>query len=138
MKRVSEIMTRDVCLVTPEQTIAEAAALMRDNDVGSVAVHDGDKLVGLVTDRDLAVRALAGGMGPGTAVNEVMTGAIKYCFDDQDVDEVASNMAELEVRRLPVVDRNKRLVGFVALSNVTSAGEAGSSGILLDSVARPH
>jgi CBS domain-containing protein len=138
MKSVSDVMTEDVYLVTPEQTIAEAALLMREKDVGSVAVQKNDKLVGMLTDRDLAIRAVADGLDSGTAVREVMTDGIKYCFDDQDVDEVASNMAELELRRLPVVNRDKRLVGFVALSNVAFAGEPGSADALLKAVASPH
>lgn len=138
MKSISDVMTDDVYLVTPEQTIAEAALMMRDKDVGSVAVQKDDKLVGMLTDRDLAVRAVAEGLGPGTAVREVMSEGIKYCFEDQEVDEVAANMAELEVRRLPVVNRNKRLVGFVALSNIAFAGDTNSATTLLQSVASPH
>lgn len=138
MKSISDVMTDDVYLVTPEQTIAEAALMMRDKDVGSVAVQKDDKLVGMLTDRDLAVRAVAEGLGPGTAVREVMSEGIKYCFEDQEIDEVAANMAELEVRRLPVVNRNKRLVGFVALSNIAFAGDTNSATTLLQSVASPH
>ncbi|MGH8124944.1 MAG: CBS domain-containing protein [Rhodanobacteraceae bacterium] len=138
MKTISDVMTGDVYLVSPEQTIAEAAELMREKDIGSLAVHENDKLIGMLTDRDLALRAVAKGADPGTTVREVMSEGIKYCFNDQDVDEVASNMAELEIRRLPVVDRNKRLVGFISLSNVTFADEPGSSAVLLRSVACPH
>ena len=138
MRNISDVMTEDVYLVTPEQTIAEAALLMREKDVGSVAVHADDKLVGILTDRDLAIRAVADGLDSGTRVRDVMTEGIKYCFDDEEVDEVASNMAELEIRRLPVVNRNKRLVGFVSLSNVADAGETDSTRVLLRSVARPH
>lgn len=138
MRNISDVMTEEVYLVTPEQTIAEAALLMRDKDVGSVAVHSDDKLVGLLTDRDVAVRAVAEGLDPSTPVREVMSEGVKYCFADQELDEVAANMAELEIRRLPVVDRNKRLVGFVSLSNVVEADEAGSTRVLLKSVACPH
>lgn len=138
MRNISEVMTEDVYLVTPEQTIAEAALLMREKDVGSVAVHANDKLVGMLTDRDLAIRAVADGLDGGTRVRDVMTEGVKYCFDDQEVDDVASNMAELEIRRLPVVNRDKRLVGFVSLSNVADAGETDSTRVLLRSVARPH
>jgi CBS domain-containing protein len=135
---INEVMTEDVYLVTPDQTIAEAALLMREKDVGSVAVHAYDKLVGILTDRDLAIRAVADGLDSGTRVRDVMTEGIKYCVDDEEVDDVASNMAELEIRRLPVVNRNKRLVGFVSLSNVADAGETDSTRVLLRSVARPH
>jgi CBS domain-containing protein len=138
MRNISDVMTEDVYLVTPEQTIAEAALLMREKDVGSVAVHADDKLVGMLTDRDLAIRAVADGLDSGTRVRDVMTEGIKYCFDDQEDDDVASNMAELEIRRLPVVNRNKRLVGFVSLSNVADAEETDSTRVLLRSVACPH
>src|SRR6185437_1097792 len=104
MKCVGDVMTEDVFLVTPEQTIAEAALLMREKDVGSVAVHREDKLVGMLTDRDITLRAVAENLAPATPVQEIMSEGIKYCFEDQDVDEVAANMAELEIRRLPVVN----------------------------------
>ncbi|HEV7122673.1 MAG TPA: CBS domain-containing protein [Rhodanobacter sp.] len=138
MKCVGDVMTEDVFLVTPEQTIAEAALLMRDKDVGSVAVHRDDKLVGMLTDRDIAVRAVAENLAPATPVQEVMSGAIKYCFEDQDVDEVAANMADLEIRRLPVVNREKRLVGIIALSNMAFSDEPDSTAVYLESVASPH
>jgi CBS domain-containing protein len=138
MRNISDVMTEDVYLVTPEQTIAEAALLMREKDVGSVAVHADDKLVGMLTDRDLAIRAVADGLDAGTRVREVMTEGVKYCFDDQEIEDVASNMAELEIRRLPVVNRDKRLVGFVSLINVADAEETDSTRVLLRSVACPH
>ncbi len=138
MKSVNEVMTSDVYLVTPDQTIAEAALVMRDQDVGSVAVHEGDQLVGMLTDRDLAVRAVAAGLGSDAPVREVMTSGIKYCFEDQDIEEVAANMADLEIRRLPVVNRDKRLVGMLALSNVAFADEPGCTTAMLTAVASPH
>ena len=138
MKSVSDVMTGDVFLVRPEQTIAEAALLMRKNDIGSVAVQSGDKLVGMLTDRDIAIRAVAENLAPGTAVRDVMSRDIKYCFEDQDVEDIASNMAELEIRRLPVVNREKRLVGIIALSNMASSGEPDSTRVYLKSVACPH
>ena len=138
MKCVSDVMTGNVFLVTPEQTIAEAALLMREKDVGSVAVHRDDKLVGMLTDRDIAVRAVAENLAPGTLVREVMSDGIKYCFEDQDVDDVAFNMAELGIRRLPVVNRDKRLVGIIALSNMTFDGEPEATTVYLESVACPH
>lgn len=138
MKCVSDMMTNDVYLITPEQTIAEAALLMREKDVGSVVVHRDDKLVGMLTDRDIAVRAVAENLAPATSVQEVMSDSIKYCFEDQDVDEVAANMAELEIRRLPVVNRDKRLVGIIALSNMAFSEEPDSTSVYLESVASPH
>jgi CBS domain-containing protein len=139
MKKIREIMTPQIHMARPDQTIQQAAGLMSREDVGCLPVGDDDKLIGMVTDRDLVVRALAKGRGPETHVRDVMTSRIKYCFDDQDVDEVARNMAELHVRRLPVVNREKRLVGFVALSNIVQAHDGRKSGeTLLRGVAMPH
>jgi CBS domain-containing protein len=138
MKKVSDVMTREIHLATPDQSIASAAAEMAKADVGSLPVSDADRLVGMITDRDIAVRAVAKGLGAETPVRNVMTGSIKYCYEDQDVDEVARNMAELGVRRLPVVNRDKRLVGFVALSNIVHTSEGHTKDTLLRGVATPH
>ena len=138
MKTISEVMTCDVKLARPEQSIREAAALMASADVGSLPVSDNDRLVGMITDRDMALRAIAVGRGADTPVRDVMTTEIKYCQTDQDVASVAKNMAELGVRRLPVVDGNKRLVGIVALSNIAQSGNQKASESLLDGVAQPH
>ena len=139
MKKISDVMTRDkVLVVSPDQTIAAAAELMAEADVGSLPVGDNDRLIGMVTDRDIVLRAVARGMGADTPVRAVMTEAIRYCYDDQDVAEVAQNMADLGVRRLPVVNRDKRLVGIVALSNITHFGDRNSKNTLLEGVAKPH
>jgi CBS domain-containing protein len=138
MRRVSEVMTGNVRLARPEQTLREAAMLMAEADVGSLPVAENERLVGMVTDRDMAVRALARGLGADTPVSDVMTREIRYCFDDEDINDVAKNMAELGVRRLPVVDRQKRLVGIVALSNVAQCGSENASDSLLEGVAQPH
>lgn len=138
MKKIEDVMTRDVEVTHPDQTIAEAAALMAEADVGSLPVERDGRFVGMLTDRDIVVRAIAEGRDGSTPVGEVMTEAVKYCYDDQDVAEVAANMAELGVRRLPVVDRDKRLVGFVSLGNITQGGDADSTDTLLRGVATPH
>lgn len=139
MKKVSDVMTREkIHLVSPNQTIADAAALMAKADVGSLPVGDNDRLIGMITDRDIVLRAVAKGLGSDTPVRTVMTEQIKYCYDDQGVSEVAQNMADLGVRRLPVVNREKRLIGFVALSNITSFGDRASKDTLLQGVATPH
>ena len=138
MKTISEVMTCDVKLARPEQSIREAAGLMASADVGSLPVSDNDRLVGMLTDRDLALRAVALGLGADTPVRDVMTTEIRYCHEDEDVASVAKNMAELGVRRLPVVNRDKRLVGIVALSNIAQSGNQKASESLLDGVAQPH
>ncbi|MDF2973951.1 MAG: inosine-5-monophosphate dehydrogenase [Microvirga sp.] len=116
--KVSEVMTRDVQLIEPIQTIREAAKLMAELDAGIMPVREGDRLVGMITDRDIAVRAVAQGRGPDTSVREVMTDDVKYCYEDDDTDDVARNMADIQVRRLPVLTRDKRLVGIISLGDM--------------------
>lgn len=136
--KVNEMMSGDVRIARPQDTIAQAAGLMARHDVGSLPVGDGDRLVGFLTDRDIVVRAVAGGLGPDTPVREVMSTEVKYCFDDEDIDDVARNMAQQQVRRLPVLDRDKRLVGIVSLGNFADSGDAGASQDLLRGVAAAH
>jgi CBS domain-containing protein len=138
MKTIRDVMTGDVKLVGPGQTIREAAELMASADIGSLPVGDNDRLVGMITDRDLAVRAVARGLGHDSPVRDVMSTAVKYCRDDDDIEQVARNMAELGIRRMPVVDANKRLVGIVALSNIAQSGDQKASKSLLEGVAQPH
>ncbi len=115
---VSEVMTRDVQVATPEQSIRDAAQLMSRIDAGTVPVGKDNKLVGMLTDRDIAVRAVAKGLGPDTPVRDIMSADVKYCFDDESVEDVARNMADIQVRRLPVVNRDKRLVGILSLGDL--------------------
>lgn len=135
--KISDIMTRDVHLVSPDQTLREAAELMERHDIGSLPVSDDERLVGMLTDRDIVVRAVCRGLGVDTPVRAVMTSDIKYCYDDQDIDEVSRNMADLEIRRLPVVNREKRLVGIVSLANVAHS-EDDAADRMVRGVARPH
>lgn len=116
--QVSQVMTHAVSLAAPDQSIQEAAILMMESDSGSLPVGENDRLIGILTDRDIAIRAVALGKGPKTPVREVMTEQVMYCFDDQDVREIARTMADQQVRRLPVVNRDKRLVGIVALADL--------------------
>src|SRR5262245_56394299 len=112
---VKDVMTRHAECVGPDVTLQEAAARMRDLDVGSLPICENDRLVGIVTDRDIAVRATAQGLDPRTArAREVMTPDIVWCFEDEDVTEAARLMKENQIRRLAVLDRNKRLVGIVS------------------------
>lgn len=128
--KVAEAMSRDVCVASPDQSICDVACTMARIDAGVVPVADSDRLLGMVTDRDIAIRAVAAGKGPDTPVREVMTAKVKYCFEDEDLNHVAHNMAELRVRRLPVLNRDKRLVGILSLGDIAlrqgkkAAGEA--------------
>jgi CBS domain-containing protein len=136
--KVREAMTRDVRLVKPEQPIREAAKLMGELDIGALPVEENDRLVGMITDRDIAVRAVGSGRGPDTQIREVMSGEIKYCYEDQTVDEVTQNMGELRIRRLPVLNRDKRLVGILSLGDLaideSARDEAGEA---LGGISRP-
>jgi len=135
---VSDVMDRAARVANPEDTVQQAARLMRDSDTGVLPVGEGDRLVGMVTDRDVAVRLIAEGRDPArTKVREVMTPDVRYVFDDESLGNVAENMAEQQVRRLPVVNRAKRLVGVVSLSDLSGkAHQATVAGWALGGAAR--
>ncbi|MCK1745090.1 CBS domain-containing protein [Bradyrhizobium sp. 139] len=116
--KISKVMTRGAKLTNPDDTLQHAAKLMRDCDCGVLPVAEGDRLVGMITDRDIAVRCIAEGKGPHAKVRDAMTQEVKYCFEDEDLAHVCENMSEIQVRRLPVMDRSKRLVGIVSLSDL--------------------
>jgi CBS domain-containing protein len=135
--QVADVMTRDVRVANPNQSILEAARMMEESDCGALPVAENDKLVGMATDRDIVVRALAQGKGSDTKISEVMSGDIKYCFEDEDVEDVAQNMGELQVRRLPVVNRDKRLVGIVTIGDLSMSDETQSASDALSDVSQP-
>ena len=134
---VKDVMSRSVRTVTPESTIREAARLMADADVGALPVAAGDRLTGMVTDRDIAIRAVAIGKAPDVSVGEVMSHEVLYCHEDEDVTDVCANMADIQVRRLPVVDADKRLVGIVSLADIATAARASQAGEALEGITRP-
>jgi CBS domain-containing protein len=135
--KVSEVMTRDVRLIEPTQTIRDAAKLMADLDAGIMPVREGDRLVGMITDRDIAVRAVAEGKGPDTPIREVMTQDVKYCYEDDDTDGVAGTMAAIQVRRLPVLTRDKRLVGIISLGDMAMSNGSGRVGEAVAGISQP-
>ena len=118
MQTISEVMTTDVEVVGPEETLRDAARAMADLDVGSLPVCDGRKLIGMVTDRDITIRAVAEGKSADTPVSEVMTDEVVWCTDTDSVDEVLQQMSDAQVRRIPVVDKDRQLVGIVALGDI--------------------
>jgi CBS domain-containing protein len=120
--KIRDAMTRDVSMVRPDQTIRDAAHMMAELDIGALPVEENDRLVGMITDRDIAVRAIAEGKGSDTRIRDVMTKEIKYCYEDQDIEEVTRNMGDLRLRRLPVMNRDKRLVGILALGDLAREG----------------
>jgi CBS domain-containing protein len=135
--KVSDLMTRDVRVANPDEAIQFVARIMADLDVGALPVGENDRLVGMITDRDIAIRGIAQGKGPDSKVRDVMTADVQYCYDDQDIDEVAENMAGIQVRRLPVVNRDKRLVGILSLGDIALTVSDGNAGEALRGVSRP-
>jgi CBS domain-containing protein len=132
--KVSDIMTRDVHLANPSQKLREVATEMERHDIGVLPVGDNDRLVGMITDRDIAVRGISHGLGPDTPVRDVMTSDVRYCFEDEDLDDLAQNMADEQIRRLPVLNSKKRLVGIISLGDLAvsqdgRSGEMALSGI---------
>lgn len=127
MQTISEIMTRDVHTISPDETVRRAAQLMDELNVGSIPVCDGPKLVGMITDRDITVRATAAGMGPeSTRVGDVMSTDVRTCYSTQNVDEVLSQMGDVQIRRVPVVDQaSHSLVGIVSLGDMATKHSAG-------------
>jgi CBS domain-containing protein len=129
--RVSEAMTREVRIATPGQSIRDVAKIMAEIDAGILPVGENDRLVGMISDRDIAIRAIGEGKGPDTPVRDVMsTEQVLYCYEDEELDHVAKNMASEQVRRLPVVNRDKRLVGIVSLGDMAqNEGRAASKAV---------
>jgi CBS domain-containing protein len=132
---VSEVMTRDVDLVAPDTTLQDVARKMRERDIGSLPVVEDEKLVGMVTDRDIVVNVIAdSGDCTSARAREAMSERLLYCYDDQSVDEVLANMGDVQVRRLPVVNRSKRLVGIVSLGDLAKQGSSRRSGEALKGI----
>jgi CBS domain-containing protein len=135
--QIREAMSDDVRIANPNQSIKDAAILMAKIDAGSLPVGENDRLVGMITDRDIAVRAIALGKGPDTLVRDIMSKDVKYCFEDDDVGQVAQNMADIKVRRLPVLDKSKRLVGIVSLGDLALSDGPANAGEALCGISEP-
>lgn len=132
MKKVSEVMTSNVTVVRPDDSVQTAAALMSEQDVGSLPVCDGKRLKGMVTDRDIAVRAVASGWGVDTPVSEVMTEEVIWCSEGDDIQDLLKRMGADQIRRVPVLDANRNLVGIVALGDLAIQQDAGVDEALRD------
>src|SRR5438270_846104 len=125
--RVRDLMTRDVAVLSPRDSVREAACRMDDLNVGALPVCDGSRLVGIVTDRDITVRCTAAGGRPDAIrVHEVMTDDVRWCFEDDPLEEVEQEMAEVQIRRMPVVDGRKRLVGMLSLGDLAAVRAPGT------------
>jgi CBS domain-containing protein len=135
--KVSNCMTQSVRIASPDETLRDAANAMAKLDAGALPVSENDRLVGMITDRDIAIRGIAAGKGPDTRIRDVMSTDVKYCFDDEDAQDVLRNMSDLKVRRLPVVNRDKRLVGIISLGDLAMNGEAAQAGAALGGISQP-
>ena len=135
--KVSEVMTRDVQTIRPDQPVQEAASFMLSNDAGSIPVTDGDRLIGMITDRDIAVRGIAKGYGPDTPVRELMTDDLVIVRIDDSVEDAASKMSEAQVRRLPVIDAQERLCGIVSLGDLAREADEDCAEQALEGVSQP-
>ena len=135
--RISEVMTREVATVTAEQTVQEAANFMLQGDAGSIPVTDGDRLIGMITDRDIAVRGVAKGRGPDTPVRELMSTGLICARASEDIEDVAVRMSETQVRRLPVIDESERIVGIVSLGDLSRESAGDEAQIALEGVSAP-
>jgi len=137
--QLKEVMTQGVDVVPPEAILQEAAQKMKQLEVGPLPVCDGERLVGLLTDRDITVRAVAEGCDPTTTkVRDVMTPEVLYCFEDQEVQEAAKLMEERQIRRLPILNRNKWLVGIVSLGDLAvRTGDEKLAGKTVKQVSEP-
>lgn len=133
--KINEMMTATVNRVTPETAIDEAARMMREDDIGALPVEKDDKLVGMVTDRDIVTRILGNGKDAAQAhVSDAMSEQMLYCFEDDEVKDVAQNMSEQQVRRMPVMNRDKRLVGIVSLGDLACNAQNAVSGEALEGI----
>ena len=123
--RIADIMTRDVHVISPDRSIQDASRLMAELDVGALPVGENDRLIGMLTDRDITVRVVAEARSPvNCRVGDVMSRDVKYVYDDESTEDLARNMGDLQIRRMPVLNREKRLVGIVSLGDLATAGDS--------------
>ena len=134
--KVSAVMTKTPRIVHPDDTLQSAASMMCELDIGFLPVGEGDRLLGVVTDRDIAVRAVAAGREPRSRIGDFMTQEVLYCFDDEEIETVMRNMAQVKVRRLAVVNRQKRLVGILSLADAALEHKPASVGGALAGIAQ--
>jgi len=134
--KISDCMTRDVLLANPQMTLREAAQLMAECDAGVLPVGENDRLVGMLTDRDIAVRGVAEGKGPDAAVAEAMTRDVCWCYEDESVADVLRRMGEEQIRRMPVLSREKRLVGIISMADLTDSAQPQQTGAALGEITR--
>ncbi len=136
MTRVAEVMTRDAATLAPNASVRSAARMMDELNVGALPVCDGTKLVGMVTDRDIVVRAVSAGMDLEAPIDQIVSGPVAWCFENDDIEEVQHKMADQQIRRMPVVDDAKQLVGIVSLGDLATH-EDGNMSYTLGAISSP-
>lgn len=136
--KIGQLMSTDVLVARPEDSIRVVAEQMARLDVGALPVCDGRQLLGMITDRDIVLRAVAFGRSPDTTAGAIMTRDIKYCFEDDDLDEVCQRMGEQQIRRIPVLDRNHHLVGIVSLGDLALEAKNRTTGQALEKISQPN
>jgi CBS domain-containing protein len=135
--KVHEAMTREVLTAAPTDTLRRVAEIRAREDIGCLPVAENDRLVGTITDRDIVVRAIATGQDGAAKVRDAMTADVKYCYEDDEIDTVAQNMGDLQVRRLPVLNRDKRLVGILSLADAALTYSPAIVGGALSAIVSP-
>jgi CBS domain-containing protein len=136
--KVSEVMHSKVTWVNPNATVAEVAKMMRDEDVGAIPVGENDRLVGMITDRDIACRAATNGDIKGMKARDVMTKGIVFCRDDEDIEDAVRIMEDKKIRRLPVINEKKRMVGMLSIGDISHAASRDMSGEVIRAVSAHH
>jgi CBS domain-containing protein len=137
-EKIRDVMTREVTTVSPDARLTDVARIMRDEDIGSVPVAQGNELLGMVTDRDIVIRALADGDGiDRRTAGEVMTSGVQCCREDQNVGDVLKDMGDQQIRRLPVVDADRKLVGIVSIGDLSREAKAKQVGTALGDISQP-
>ena len=134
--KISDCMTRDVRLAEPSMSLREAAQLMAECDAGCLPVGENDRLVGMLTDRDIAIRGVAEGKGPDATVGETMSREVCWCYEDEPIEDALARLADEQIRRLPVLNRSKRLVGIVSLADLTDSAQPQQTGVALSAISR--
>ncbi len=135
--KVAKIMTQDIYMANADDSVADIAQIMATEDIGFMPVGENDRLVGTITDRDIVVRGIAVGKDGTSRVRDLMTQDVKYCYSDEEVDHVIENMGDVQVRRLPVLNRQKRLVGIVTLADAALKHDPEAVGSALTGVVEP-
>jgi CBS domain-containing protein len=134
--KVSDCMTREVRLGDPEMTLREAARCMAECDAGALPIGENDRLIGMITDRDIAIRGVAQGRGPDAKVRDVMSREVRWCYEDEDVGDALRRLSDEQIRRLPVLSRAKRLVGIITMGDLAAATEPVRTGRALSAISR--